>query len=996
MDDYNQYGGGAESQYSPEQDLTGQILYQGNIHDTNLTDLFFIIINEGKVGILEVWEGEYRKRIHFRLNGVSVTNIAPTRSTMLLGNQLIDIGRISQEQLDMALQEQQNAPRLIGEILIEKGLTTLEEVMALLRRQIKQDIFEIFFWPNLEYQFYEGESLYETPHVDLRLSGMTFDTSKYVVDLANVLSYLVTLDQPGTFFIQTPQRQLDLYFNGENIEFSNYGSEKQIRLGELLIEKGWLTQEALDQGLVDQQQSEGGGFLGEILVFRGYITEEHLVSALKSQMAREFAVLFGEEQVSYSYLSGGSPTNKEDRTSIVSIPLDLRRLVMDSFIVVDDWEQFIAMIPNCINVFPYNESGEMNIQNIRIEDIASQLHSQVNQRFDVQSISEMLALPDFETCILLSHFIRNVLLQSSSAFQKVAETAQISNNHALAISALNQARVYMPWDVSLMEALIEHYRKAGNKAEAAAFKYELAFMNATDKKNVVAALEDILKIDSHHLESRKYLFEHYLTTGSHGKADDKAIPHGESLFDYYKSKGMSEEARNIANQCQSQKLEILKFAQKTVDMYSELKDNPHLVEALQNLAEQQKENKRFEGEYHTLRQLRELSGSNKAEIDSRIKVLRRMGIGVEDKGSRIPYIALGVGIFIVVVVFLIEYFSSGTSKSSPVAPEIALVTLTDAEALYENQSAPLAVKALQELFNWQGEATPEVNKARELTNRYQSHEKERQDIIKRYHNFKKEGKWQSAWEELNNLDSHTPKKRQKERGDFLDKERDEIKPYIETLREKLKEWFESLRTQKTAINDNYVKKQYVEAENNIQKILNTEIETIIDSENVRQELDAAIKFAKEVENNIAKRRFEIAKNDPTTVLEKTKKYRESILYTAKAQGNQEALKLINRYVIQSGDGFIENYKAVVLAHNSKESPYPVAELYRLSRLLEELKAFNDLAQNPPSALVIPLALKEDLKKMMEKVQQDYDSLYTEHGEKLNRMKEKVRELKLVE
>ncbi|MEK7485849.1 MAG: DUF4388 domain-containing protein, partial [Planctomycetota bacterium] len=338
MDNFNQYGG------VPEQDFTGQILYQGNIHNTNLTDLLFLIIHERKIGILEVWEGDYRKRIHFRSNGVSVTNISPPRSTMLLGNQLIGIGRISQEQLDAALAEQQSTSRLLGEIFVEQELTTGDEVMALIRRQIKQDIFEIFFWPNLEYAFYEGESLYETPHIDSRLVGMTFDSNKYVVDLANVLGYLITLEHPGTLFIRSEQRQTDLHFNGSMVEFSNYGQDKQIRLGELLVEKGWLTEEGLSQGLTEQKASEGGGFLGEILVFRGYLTEEQLIEALKEQMAREFMYSFGESQVGYTYLAGGPPSDTTSRSSVVTIPIDLRRLVMESYIVVDDWEQFISLI----------------------------------------------------------------------------------------------------------------------------------------------------------------------------------------------------------------------------------------------------------------------------------------------------------------------------------------------------------------------------------------------------------------------------------------------------------------------------------------------------------------------------------------------------------------------------------------------------------------------------------------------------------------------------
>ena len=58
--------------------------------------------------------------------------------------------------------------------------------------------------------------------------------------------------------------------------------QKRIKLGQLLINLGLITQERLDQGFEEQRQK--GGKLGDILVRKGFISENALISALSIQM----------------------------------------------------------------------------------------------------------------------------------------------------------------------------------------------------------------------------------------------------------------------------------------------------------------------------------------------------------------------------------------------------------------------------------------------------------------------------------------------------------------------------------------------------------------------------------------------------------------------------------------------------------------------------------------------------------------------------------------
>ncbi|MDD5729609.1 MAG: hypothetical protein PHN57_00560 [Candidatus Omnitrophica bacterium] len=55
------------------------------------------------------------------------------------------------------------------------------------------------------------------------------------------------------------------------------------RIGEILLEKGWITEGQLHDALTEQKLSDK--FLGAILVGRGWITDENLLEALSVQFA---------------------------------------------------------------------------------------------------------------------------------------------------------------------------------------------------------------------------------------------------------------------------------------------------------------------------------------------------------------------------------------------------------------------------------------------------------------------------------------------------------------------------------------------------------------------------------------------------------------------------------------------------------------------------------------------------------------------------------------
>ena len=67
------------------------------------------------------------------------------------------------------------------------------------------------------------------------------------------------------------------------------GKPEKIRIGELLIQQGLLTQDQLKAALGDQKRT--GRKLGRVLIDNGYLSEDQLGAALAQQLQAEFVDL---------------------------------------------------------------------------------------------------------------------------------------------------------------------------------------------------------------------------------------------------------------------------------------------------------------------------------------------------------------------------------------------------------------------------------------------------------------------------------------------------------------------------------------------------------------------------------------------------------------------------------------------------------------------------------------------------------------------------------
>jgi len=140
---------------------------EGTLRDFSLADIFQLIGIQRKTGILTLRSGEETATISF-INGLVVA--ADTDNRKLenrLGHVLVKTHRISQRELDQALEIQKQTLQRLGMVFINKGFIKQEDLKESLKVQTQEIVYRLFRWLDGDYHFQQE------PHIDYDQENFT-------------------------------------------------------------------------------------------------------------------------------------------------------------------------------------------------------------------------------------------------------------------------------------------------------------------------------------------------------------------------------------------------------------------------------------------------------------------------------------------------------------------------------------------------------------------------------------------------------------------------------------------------------------------------------------------------------------------------------------------------------------------------------------------------------------------------------------------------------
>jgi len=130
---------------------------QGTLKTMSLTDLLQFLAAGRKSGTLRFDRGNVSKQVYFE-NGLIVGSKS-NDPREYLGQVLLHYGKVDEAQLQAAREIQRTSGARLGEVLVQQGFMTEEEVLDILKTRTLDAIYDLFVWNEGEFEFYDDEPL---------------------------------------------------------------------------------------------------------------------------------------------------------------------------------------------------------------------------------------------------------------------------------------------------------------------------------------------------------------------------------------------------------------------------------------------------------------------------------------------------------------------------------------------------------------------------------------------------------------------------------------------------------------------------------------------------------------------------------------------------------------------------------------------------------------------------------------------------------------------
>jgi hypothetical protein len=196
---------------------------EGKIVDFGVADILQLISQQQKTGVLIVERRDESIEILF-WNGMIISAHPVAKAEKeLLGEKLVKSGLISPQQLERALDYQENNFQHLGEILVEMNILDKYQLDKIIRNRIYDTFSELFQWKEGSYAF-EATSVdfNEKVFTPLALEHIILDVLRMMDEMPDIMKSISSMD---ALFKKTG-RELSCTDENDNGEMSN--EEKRV------------------------------------------------------------------------------------------------------------------------------------------------------------------------------------------------------------------------------------------------------------------------------------------------------------------------------------------------------------------------------------------------------------------------------------------------------------------------------------------------------------------------------------------------------------------------------------------------------------------------------------------------------------------------------------------------------------------------------------------------------------------------------------------------
>ncbi|KAF0240030.1 MAG: hypothetical protein FD180_5086, partial [Planctomycetota bacterium] len=221
--------------------------------------------------------------------------------------------------------------------------------------------------------------------------------------LANLLHGLAGSGREGTLSVRDGERRIDLYVSRGGMKLVSGGRRRGVRIGEVLLKSGKISQRQLD--LVLERQLKSNLRFGELLYLMAQITEDEIRQSIRARIQEEILDLFLLGGAECVFVEGPPPQElfDEDGPS-TEHPYPIQPILEEGSRRALEWETFCAKVPRAdlaLSKAPPNPGKS----ELPLDDRTLQIIELCDGRRGIEQVCEVSPKFRFETLKAIAYLV---------------------------------------------------------------------------------------------------------------------------------------------------------------------------------------------------------------------------------------------------------------------------------------------------------------------------------------------------------------------------------------------------------------------------------------------------------------------------------------------------------------------------------------------------------------------------------------------------------------
>lgn len=226
--------------------------------------------------------------------------------------------------------------------------------------------------------------------------------------LPEIFQLVATGRKTGTLGIQCDDDIVMVYFRAGSVIYG-YGPRKTYHIGRLLVEKGRITVDQLDEAIAEQAGDKAvGRRLGQILIEKRYIDRADLEEAVRLQVEELVYSLMSWDRGSFKFYEDQFPTEEE-----ITVEISTENVVLEGLRRLDELNHLRDCLPDFSTVYTLTPSETGQRRDIALEPDEWNTLALVDGHRNMTEIVTASSLESLETLKHLASLQLSGLIQTS-------------------------------------------------------------------------------------------------------------------------------------------------------------------------------------------------------------------------------------------------------------------------------------------------------------------------------------------------------------------------------------------------------------------------------------------------------------------------------------------------------------------------------------------------------------------------------------------------------